>query len=133
MFKSLFSLVERVVSLFKVTQADSDKQDKTKADAEAKSVIAKLGEEKGNTSNGSKDESSSETGELELEVDEVDVFDEDWGGKIPQRASALFPQTIPTHAEPFDLSSGPIKIEIGRAQPKLSEVKGRHTPSATRL
>ena len=127
MFKSLFSLVGRVVSLFTTAQNASGEKRKTENDEE--SVNAKGVESSGVSS----DEPKVETDELELEVDEVDVFNEDWGGKIPQRASALFPQSIPTRAEPFDLSSGPITMEIGRNAPKLSEVKGRQTPSATQL
>lgn len=130
MFKSLFSLVERVVSIFTTKQSNtSEKQETEQSDTDESThhnrEAALNAEETG--------PSSFEVNGLALEVDEVDVFDEDWGGRIPQRASALFPQTIPSRKEDFEPITGPVHIGIGRGTPNLSEVRGRQTPSATQL
>ena len=86
MFKSLFSLVDQVFKLFSrkeskenYAEIDEDSDDLTSTDQTDQAV----------------DTSSINDHPFGIEVDEVEVFSDDWGGHVPQRASALFPQTLP--------------------------------------
>ena len=86
MFKSLFSLVGQVIKLF------------SKGESKDNYAESNDDQEENSTLNDPQEFSETHTNEenpFGIEVEEVEVFSDDWGGNVPQRASTLFPQTLP--------------------------------------
>ncbi len=102
MFKSLFSLVGQVLRLF-------SKEESKESYAQSHADI-----DEHNLEQVSEQDHSAEAFDnpFGLEVEEVEVFSDDWGGVVPQRASALFPQTLPKlEASQPDIIEDPQEIK----------------------
>ena len=116
MFKSLFSLVDQVFKLF--------------SRKESKENYAEINENSDDLANENQADQSVDTYSITdhpfgIEVEEVEVFSDDWGGRVPQRASALFPQTLPKpESGTQDLTVDPNEIKT---------LEGRDTPSPEAL
>lgn len=119
MFKSLFSLFGQVMRIFSSVE-DTVATSKNDLD---KGLIEETPQKRGSLI---LDDETSTTDPLHLEVDEVNVLSGDWGESVPQRASALFPQTLPK------LAPKPIAVDESN-QFDVQEVNDRSTPSPEQL
>lgn len=135
MFKSLFRLVGRVVDLFTGSNIPVNDPELLKAQESLKEGSEAHAEiDEGDLPDVGDVQRGRDNNELEIETDEIEMFAEDWGGQIPQRASALFPQTIPQRARgEQDTKSPPSEAQLRHDIRSLEEVQGRNTPSAHEL
>ena len=119
MFKSLFSLFGQVIKIFSgFEKRDFErKDDSNDTNTDDTSTHAEVDSVEGS------DPSDSP---LQFDVEDVKVLSGDWGNSVPQRASALFPQTLPKLV--------PQTSELEEPDPTIvKEVTDRETPSPDRL
>ncbi len=88
MFKSLFSLLGQVVRLF--SNNEQSEAEQLSEDNQEENAV-----QDSESDIGQSDDLLLAQAGIELEVEDVGILSGDWGNSIPQRASALFPQTLP--------------------------------------
>lgn len=123
MFKSFFSLLGQVVKLF-------SKQESLTEVESTETLSDELKQESSEHKSAQAKEGVLEQAGVELEVDDVNVLSGDWGSAVPQRASALFPETLPSMRK-SERSETQGKLLYGAEG--LAELNDRETPSPDSL